>query len=204
MTKDAIQQILDSHARWLHDKDIHVEDSGKGTKADFSGANLTGVDLSERDLREINFHKTCLHFANLENARLDNANLNEAELPNANLRNTDMCNCKLSFANLRNARLQGARLRGADLSWANLCNADFRHTSGADAIICAEALGSANRKTTWNIPSDEVFCGCFRGSIELFEQVVEETHKNSPKYLAEYRALIVFFKAVRDARALRT
>jgi hypothetical protein len=48
---------------------------------------------------------------------------------------------------------------------------------------------------------DLLRCVGFRGrTIEEFTTYVEETHKNDPEYLAEYRAMIQFFKEIRAVR----
>jgi hypothetical protein len=39
--------------------------------------------------------------------------------------------------------------------------------------------------------------------MDEFETAVEKTHANNPVYLAEYRAIIVFFKAVAAARGFK-
>jgi hypothetical protein len=97
-------------------------------------------------------------------------------------------------ANLRDADLRGANLRGADLRWADLGR------TISNALIVAGPLGSRLGQTVLNIPDNTIFCGCFKGTMEEFEAAVERTHADNPRYLAEYRAMIVFFKAVAAAR----
>lgn len=41
-----------------------------------------------------------------------------------------------------------------------------------------------------------VRCGCFAGDIEAFAAKVEETHRDAPQYLKEYRGAIAYAKSV--------
>jgi hypothetical protein len=114
----------------------------------------------------------------------------EANLYDADLREAD----------LRGADLRDADLRGADLLGANLYGADLRLAEGIDHLIFARALGSRKDETQWDFKNDWVICGCFRGTMAEFRAQVEETHRDNPVYLAEYRAMIQFFEAVKAAR----
>ena len=133
------------------------------------------------------------------------ANLRGADLRGVNLYGVDLRGVNLYEADLRGANLYEADLRGADLSRVNLrgvglCGADLRGTKGIEQFIFARAIGSRKDETQWDMKVDIVFCGCFRGTLKEFEARVETTHKDNPVYLAEYRAMIRFFRAIRDAR----
>jgi hypothetical protein len=77
---------------------------------------------------------------------------------------------------------------------------DLAYTRGIDQFIFARALGSRNDEIQWDMKNDILLCGCFRGTIEEFAARVEETHKDNPVHLAEYRSMIRFFKDVQVAR----
>ena len=79
-----------------------------------------------------------------------------------------------------------------------------------DAKVCREAdisetrdaltvgpIGSRDDDTTFFKEKGGVgvSCGCFRGTLEEFAAAVEETHKDSPRHLAEYRAAIALARA---------
>jgi hypothetical protein len=131
-------------------------------------------------------------------ANLLGANLSEADLSGANLRG----------ANLRGANLSGANLRGANLSEANLSEADLlgANLSGANLptgirIISVSGVGSVRRMTTYRADTDEVWCGCFKGTLSEFAAKIEETHKNNAVHLSDYRAVVVMFEAFRKGGA---
>jgi hypothetical protein len=108
----------------------------------------------------------------------------------------------LCEADLHGADLRKADLRGADLSWANLRGANLR-LSRNHSIITAGPAGSRNDVTIYNIKDDELRCGCFFGTLDKFASEVEKNHKDNPVYLAEYRAMIVFFRTYKEARLER-
>jgi uncharacterized protein YjbI with pentapeptide repeats len=140
--------------------------------ADLSGANLSGANLSG---------------ANLSGADLRSANLSGANLSGANLSGAD-----LSGANLRSADLRGAELRSANLSGANLSGANL-----SERYIQIACIGSENRMTTYRFVDDTIWCGCFKGTLEEFENRVKETHKNNPQYFREYLGFIAYIRGVR-------
>ena len=90
-------------------------------------------------------------------------------------------------ANLNRADLRGANLIGADLSGANL----------SDKIVSVSRIGSRKDMTTYNFDTDEVFCGCYKGTLKEFEAKVKETHKDNPQYLKEYLGAIKYFKSLK-------
>ena len=97
------------------------------------------------------------------------------------------------------ADLCGADLREANLRGANLCGANLWGANTAD-LITVGPVGSRRGITIYNIAADEVRCGCYGGSLAQFGDRVEQAHAGNPVYLAEYRAAIEFFKAIRAAR----
>ena len=98
---------------------------------------------------------------------------------------------------------QGANLYGADLCDANLYGADLRDANlgdwgkiqSASDFLIVGSIGSRNGYTTLFHTDKGIFvqCGCFRGSIEDFEQKVKDTHQGN-KHERDYLALIEFAK----------
>ncbi len=86
-----------------------------------------------------------------------------------------------------NADLGGADLSGANLSGANL----------SERYIQIACIGSENRMTTYRFVDDTIWCGCFKGTLEEFENRVKETHKNNPQYFREYLGFIAYIRGVR-------
>jgi uncharacterized protein YjbI with pentapeptide repeats len=178
MNAEKLAEILDLHNKWLNN------DPG-GMEADLGEADLRGANLIKANLRKTDLHKADLHGANLIKANLRETYLREAGLVGANLNNAD---------------LSGADLVGAELSEANLRGALLYGTTGVEQFIFANPLGSRNDITQWDMVNDIILCGCFRGTIDEFSAKVEQTHANNPVHLAEYQAMIRFFKAVKAAR----
>lgn len=115
MTKGELQDIIESHKKWLND------DGGER-------ANLCGADLSDTDLRN----------ADLSCAIINAANLSYADLSGANLCYTNLCNTDLHNANISDANLCGANLSGANLSRANLRGTDLsKLIYDEDTAFCA-------------------------------------------------------------------
>jgi hypothetical protein len=220
MTQTELNEILEKHKLWLEEKEGGERANLGGAdlrdanlyRADLRGADLRNADLSDTDLRGANLRDANLRGANLGGADLRGANLGDANLGDANLRGANLYRADLSDADLRGANLGGADLRGAnlggaDLRGANLGDANPRGANlsrvTSDALIIAGPLGSRQDQTILYIPDNTIFCGCFKGTMDEFETAVEKTHANNPVYLAEYRAMIVFFKAVAAARGVK-
>lgn len=104
----------------------------------------------------------------------------------------------LSSADLRHADLSGADLRGADLRGAYLIDADLSNASTDKRYIQVGCIGSVKRQTTYCMDDDNVWCGCFEGTLEEFEEKVKETHADNKQYLAEYMGAIEYFKSLRN------
>ena len=127
-----------------------------------------------------------------------------ADLRGAYLRSADLYGADLCGADLRGAYLRGAYLRSADLCGADLCGADLygadlcgewgKLESVSDVLIVGP-IGSRNGYTTIYHTDKGVFvaCGCFRGTLDEFAKMVEETHGDS-NHARDYKALVEFVK----------
>lgn len=117
MTKGELQDIIESHKKWLN---------GYGGER----ANLCGADLSDTDLRNVNLHHALLIHADLRNANLSGIDLCGVDLSDARL-----CNADLSCAIINAANLSYADLSGANLCYTNLCNTDLHNANISDANL---------------------------------------------------------------------
>jgi len=110
-----------------------------------------------------------LNYAELNNAELNNAELNNAELNNAKLNDAVLNNAKLNDAELKYAKLNNAKLNDAELNNAKLNDAELNNAK----LNGAELNGAnSNRPTYYNVKSDIVECGCFRGTLKEFTKAV--------------------------------
>ena len=126
-------------------------------------------------------------------ACLELATKSNADLRFADFYNAKLCNANLGHAWLENANLENAKLVNARLVSARYLNKKFVQVAG---------IGSENRTTLYCIDDNKVWCGCFRGTLEELRAKVQNTHKNNPKYKAEYKAAIKFFETVKKAQQL--
>lgn len=126
MTKGELQDIIESHKKWLN---------GYGGER----ANLCGADLSDTDLRNVN-----LHHALLIHADLCNANLSGIDLCGVDLSDARLCNADLSCAIINAANLSYADLSGANLCYTNLCNTDLHNANLCGANLCGANLSGVN------------------------------------------------------------
>ena len=136
----------------------------------------------------------------LQKAVMAGADLSKANLCGADLSRANLYGANLSKANLSEADLSKADLSGADLSRANLCGKPILD------IVSVSGIGSCRRSTAAVIMEDvvEITCGCFQGSIEAWVEQIERTRANSPKFLAQYRAAVAFFRVcIEQARAAK-
>ena len=51
--------------------------------------------------------------------------------------------------------------------------------------------------TTYCFEDDIIWCGCFKGSLQEFENKVNKTHVNNHKYLKEYLGAINYLKSLK-------
>jgi hypothetical protein len=56
--------------------------------------------------------------------------------------------------------------------------------------------GTQHEKVQWDMKSDMLLCGEFRGTIANFAAKIEETHKNNPAKLEEYRLMFDYFRKI--------
>ena len=128
--------------------------------------------------------------------------LEEALKCSADLRSADLSFANLSSANLRSADLRSANLRFADLSSANLSFANLRSANLSSAetdkrYIQISCIGSNKRMTTYCFEDDFIWCGCFKGSLQEFEDAVNQTHKDNDQFLKEYTGFINYLKSLK-------
>jgi hypothetical protein len=196
-------------------------------RANLRNANLRGACLQDANLRHANLSCAELSDVNLQKADLFGANctgadLRRANLQSANLHRTDLCGAFLQEANLcdaelRNASLLCANLCGINLRGTDLRSADLSYTE-LHEIIAVSPIGSMNDIVIWNMKYDQLWSGSFGGTLAEFEtkieaihakgpeevaniiDFVEETHSDTLEHLADYRALIVFLRAVAVSR----
>ena len=112
-----VAQILEQHAKWVHEEDggrqLIWNDLTVKESANLAGANLAGANLAGANLYGAN-----LAGANLSGATLDGANLDGANLDGANLYGATLAGATLAGATLAGANLYGANLYGATLAGA--------------------------------------------------------------------------------------
>lgn len=72
-----------------------------------------------------------------------------------------------------------------------------RIQSTRDLVIAGPAQSSGLMTTAFrdNVVGVRVRCGCFDGTLDQFRAAIEETHRNDPAYLAQYRAIHAFIQA---------
>lgn len=193
MDDQELQQILESHRKWLHG-----EEGGK--RANLRGADLCGVNLRDADLSGINLNE-----ANLSNADLSGTNLREASLYDADLSGTNLCEANLSKAGLSRTDLRGAILCDVNLDGARLYGANLSGTIMPEQIIQIGPIGSPRAYTLYWVERDIVQCGYWsiREDISLAEfkqwvnDVYPEDNLETLRYRREYLAAIAMFEALR-------
>lgn len=96
--------------------------------------------------------------------------------------------------------LNCACLTKSDLSNVDLHDSHLNQAVIDDHIVCLDRIGSANRRTTYNITKDIVWCGCFCGTFKEWITRIRKTYpnKNEP-CRKEYEAAIAYFKAIAKA-----
>jgi hypothetical protein len=90
-----------------------------------------------------------------------------------------------------------ANLRYADLSSANLSYANLRSAETDKRYIQISCIGSHKRMTTYCFEDDFIWCGCFKGSLQEFEDTVNQTHKDNEQFLKEYTGFINYLKSLK-------
>lgn len=182
-----LQEILESHGRWLRDNE-------DGERANLGGADLRYTNLCDADLRD----------ADLRDADLRYADLRDANLRYADLRDADICD-----ADLRDANLRGADLRGADLRYATLRGADLRDANLGKKYYQVTRIGSRKGTTTYCVDDDTVICGCWShnngATLDEFKDRIESVYGRegdnpNQQYYDEYMAAISFFAAMKGTK----
>ena len=157
---------------------------------EFSKENNTIKDtVQEYIKKELESEKS---YADLRYADLSSANLSSANLSSADLRYADLRYANLRYADLSYANLSSANLSYANLSYANLSSADLDKR-----YLSITRIGSSNRMTTYCFDDDVIWCGCFKGTLQEFENKVNETHKNNELYLKQYLGAINYIKSLK-------
>ena len=190
-TQQFIDDMLEKHKKWLNDEE-------GGEKADLSYADLRLTNLSSADLRSADLRFTDLSYADLRFTNLSSADLSSADLRYANLRSANLSSADLSSANLSYANLRYANLSYANLSSANLSSADLSSAISDLKFISFTCIGSRKGMTTYCFNNDTVWCGCFEGTLQEFEEKVKKTHKNNKQYLKEYIGAINYIKFLKE------
>ena len=163
-TPEELKEVLRLHKLWLDDEE-------GGERANLEGANLEWANLTRANLARAN-----LEVANLEWANLTRANLARASLEGASLEGAYLEGANLAGANLEGAYLEGAYLEGASLAGADLTRANLTRAEGFSPFVVIGPIGSRNDRTRFTPSTGAVACGCFRGTLDEFEDAVLKTH----------------------------
>ena len=51
--------------------------------------------------------------------------------------------------------------------------------------------------TIYDFNEDKIWCGCFIGTLEEFEEKVKKTHEENPVCLAEYLGFIGYLRSLK-------
>ena len=189
MTKDELAKVLEDHIKWLRSEE-------GGNRANLRDANLGDANLSGANLRDANLNCANLRDANLSHANLSGADLSGANLIGASLRGANLRGATLYDANLFRATLYDANLHGADLRGSNLRGADLSSADLDKRYIIISCIGSRKRSTTYCFDDDQIWCGCFMGTLDEFEAACLETHAEHPQYLKEYLGAIGYIRSL--------
>jgi uncharacterized protein YjbI with pentapeptide repeats len=174
ITQDALNEIVRLHKLWL------IGDPA-GKKADLSYSDLRGSNLSYSDLR---------------GSDLSYSNLRGSDLRYSDLRGSDLHGSDLRYSNLHGSDLRGSNLSGSDLHGSDLSGSNLR---GSANVVSVSGIGSSRRMTTYRADTDEIWCGCFKGTLAEFAAKIKETHKDNPEHLAHYRSAVAFFRAYKKS-----
>ena len=150
---------------------------------EFTKENNTIKDTVEEAVK----NKISLNGASLDGASLNYASLNDASLNRASL----------IGASLIGASLIGASLNGASLNYASLNGASLNYASLDKRYLSITRIGSSNRMTTYCFDDDVIWCGCFKGTLQEFEDKVNITHKDNELYLKQYLGAINYIKSLK-------
>ena len=91
MTKQAIEDMLNSHAKWLNNE--YDGQRANMRHANMQGADIRGVDMQDADMRRAN-----MQGANFGGANMQGANMRCADMQGANMRGADMRGADIDYA----------------------------------------------------------------------------------------------------------
>ena len=91
MTKQAIEDMLNSHAKWLNNE-------YDGQRADMRGADMQGANMRHANIRGANFGGTNMRGANMRGADMQDADMWGADMQGANMRGADMRGADIDYA----------------------------------------------------------------------------------------------------------
>jgi len=191
MDSEKLKEVLEKHSQWLRDGE-------GGERADLRYADLSSANLSSADLRSANLHYANLSSADLRSADLSSANLSYADLRSANLSSANLRDADLSSADLRYANLSSADLRSANLSSADLSSANLSSAITDKRYIVLSCIGSRKDSTIYCFEDDKIWCGCFTGTLDDFEQAVLKTHADNSVWLKEYTGAIAYIRSLKS------
>ena len=80
---------------------------------------------------------------------------------------------------------------------ADLSGADLRSARTDKRYIVISCIGSRKDSTVYCFDDDELWCGCFHGTLAEFAAKVEKTHEHHPQYLKEYRGAISYIESLK-------
>ena len=91
MTKQAIEDMLNSHAKWLNNE-------YDGQRADMRGADMQGANMRHANIRGANFGGTNMRCADMRGADMQDADMWGADMQGANMRGADMRGADIDYA----------------------------------------------------------------------------------------------------------
>jgi len=187
--------------RWYDDQIIFEADTNTlkelVEQAIKSGARLDGASLVRARLDGARLDGARLDGARLDGARLDGASLDGARLDGASLDGASLVRASLVRARLDGASLDGASLDGARLDGASLVRARLDDDRIIASALQISPLGSRRAQLIAFLCTDQsivIHTGCFRGSLDKFQDAVCKTHGDN-KFGREYQSAIQFILA---------
>ena len=90
---------------------------------------------------------------------------------------------------------------GTDLSNVDLIGVDLSGVNLNDVIsdkryISISLIGSRKGTSVYCFNNDHIWCGCFKGSLDDFEQAITKTHANNKQALKEYIGMIQYIRSL--------
>ncbi|MCI4435424.1 MAG: pentapeptide repeat-containing protein [Ignisphaera sp.] len=165
-TKNELQEIIDSHKKWLNNEG--------GVRADLSRANLKGVNLKGVNLAMANFSESdisdaCIAKANFSRADFSRADLSRTDISEANLTGANLSEAYFIDANLANVNLSRANLSDAIIKGANLANVYLEGAMGELKYI--KSIQCEKYSVVYTF--DRIYIGCKNYSIVEWKNFTE-------------------------------